>query len=168
MNYDINDLIQKNANPAEVLFQLWSILSTVPYTVLYHEEQVVLNAWNFDSTYGNGINDLITNENYAVISRGLAAIGVLNVERLNLWKHSIEAVLGRYGLDCNSEEDLVRIERLTIDRRKTLAAELDDAESDFLNDIWDRGIILTSLLSYIKANMNVFLNRKTIELAFTV
>lgn len=163
MNYDINCIIRDNISPAEKLFHLSEILSNFPYESLFPEEKVVLDAWNFDSKYGNGINDLIVNENYSEIVNGLAAIRLLNVDKLNIFKNSVEMVLHRYGINCNSEEEFEQIERLSTENRTKIAAELSVAESGFLNDIWEQGIILHSSINYIKENISVFLQRRVNE-----
>ncbi|RYD38714.1 MAG: hypothetical protein EOP86_00070 [Verrucomicrobiaceae bacterium] len=159
-SYDIVSLVETSGTPGELLFSIWEKLSPAFCTELVDEEKVILDAWNFDSTFGNGINDLLVNENYDVIANGFRAMRVLAVPRLLEFTEVMESIFGLFGINCASGDDLAKLEQLTSSQRERLEAGLASAELPFLNDFWHAGVLMFAAKDYLMKNLEAFKIRK--------
>lgn len=160
--YNIREMVAAHDRPAKLLFALWEILAPCS-AELTEEEQIILDAWNFDSTYGNRICDLLANENYDVIAAGLKAMRSLNQPRLREFSESVESVFSQHGISCNTGDEIAKLERLPSEERKQLGKELEASEAPFLNDIWNEGLVHTAVRNFIEANLNRLSQRNTAE-----
>jgi hypothetical protein len=158
--YDIVTMLEHNHSPEELLYSLWEKVSPFDRAALFEEERVVLDAWNFDSTYGNGINDLLVNENYDVITNGFRAMRVFGVRRLGEFAATLESVFATYGVECASGDSLAKVEQLPSSQRLKLRSELEVAESPFLKEFWHGGVLTFAANDYLMRNLHVFKRRR--------
>lgn len=159
-NYDIVAMLEVCDPPEKLLFSMWERLSPSNYGELFEEEKVVLDAWNFDSAFGNGINDLLANENYDIIANGLRAMRVLGLPRLREFVATMESVFASFGVNCASGDDIAKVEGLSVSQRERLHADLDTAEGPYLREFWETGVLALAAKDYLMNNLGVFKRRK--------
>lgn len=160
IQYDI-DLIRAEAgSPAKVLYRIWETLISTNRETWHLAERVLVDSWAFDSTMGNGINDLISNENYDIIANGLASLKFLQRTRLTELAAEIERVFRGYDIAVTSGDSIAQLTSLSEDERATLESGLSEAEKPFLEAIWLEGIIIVAASEYMERNLTVLRNRK--------
>jgi hypothetical protein len=157
--YNIVELATTNVRPAQLLYALWEVLAPATESLLKPEEIVVLKAWEFDSTHGNGVRDQVINEGYTTIVDGLKALRELGDERIGEYVRMIESTFSEFGVGCGSVEDIERLELLSLTERNRLYCRLDEAEESFKDEIWIDEIIVNATRNYIEKNWDVFLSR---------
>lgn len=123
-------------------------------------ERVLVGAWSLDSAMGNGIVDLLRNENYEVIANGLEALRFLEQPRLSEFANEISKAFAASEIGVASEDLIARVERLPRQQREDLERELAKVEAPFLNEIWLEGIIINSAIRYMEANIASLRKRK--------
>lgn len=158
--YDIEALLEGNDGPAKLLFFLWETLSPHDRDELFQEEKVILDAWTFDSTFGNGINDLLANENYDAIANGFSAIRVLDLPRLNEFVSALERVFASFSISCASGDAIADVEGLPEPQRQRLKLGLEEAERPYLKDLWENCILIFAAKDYLMSNLAVFKRRQ--------
>jgi len=159
-SYDIIEMLEAAVSPAKLLFSVWEYLSLCDYSKLYGEERVVLDAWNFDSAFGNGINDIIANENYDVLANGIRAMRVLGVPRLLEFIDILERTFRASGIDLNSADSIATVDSLSRSQRARLRTDLEMAEAPYLEDFWQAGVLTLATHNYLLSNLSVFKKRK--------
>lgn len=163
VQYDI-DLIRAEAgSPAKVLYRIWETLISTDRETWYPTERVLVDSWAFDSTMGNGINDLISNENYDVIAYGLASLKLLRQTKLTELAAEIERVFRRYNIAITNGDSVAQLESLPENERATLESELSEAEKPFLDAIWLDSIIVVAATEYMERNLTALRKRKAEE-----
>lgn len=157
--YDITALVATHDQPAKLLFALWEILA--PFSEeLTAQERTILDAWNFDSTFGNGLCGLLANENYDEIASGLKALQSLNEPRLREFVDTIEGVFKDHAISCDTGDEIAKLEQLPSEERTQLENELESSEAPFLDDIWGDGIVHTATRRFIEDNIDTLSQRK--------
>lgn len=159
-SYDVIAMLEAAASPAKLLFSMWEYLSPCDYSKLYEEERVVLDAWNFDSALGNGINDLIANENYDVLANGVRAMRLLGLPRLGEFVDTLERTFREFGIDSNSGMSIATVDSLSHSQRVRLRTELEMAEAPYLDDLWQAGVLTLATHNYLLSKLSVFKKRK--------
>ncbi len=131
LKYDIGKLISEHSQAEKLLFALWEILAPCPPEFLNAEERTVLDAWILDSYLGNGINNVLVNENYDEIANGLKALRLLEAPRLLEFSVAVENVFRCHSIEYGSEDGISMIELLPCKIREQLMQELEKAENLF-------------------------------------
>lgn len=150
----------EEGSPAKVLYRLWETVGTTERNELTLPERVLFDVWTFDSTMGNGICDLIANENYDSIANGLMALRALSLPRLDQFADEISRTFEARGIGVASGDSIAHLENLATDERATLESELNKSERPFLDEIWIDEIIISAADDYMDANLNVLRQRK--------
>lgn len=158
-NYDIARILAEHQSAAKVLFTLWECLSPCDYVDLFEEEKVVLDAWSFDFSFGNGINDILSNESYETIANGMRAMLILGLPRLEQFVDTMRKIFSAFEIDCTLSDSIASIEQLPPLERVRLQSQLGEAEIPYLNDFWEAGLLTLAARDYIIANLDVFRRR---------
>jgi hypothetical protein len=158
--YDIETLLEGNDGPAKLLFCLRETLSPHDRNELFQEEKVILDAWTFDSSFGNGINDLLVNENYDTIANGFSAMRRLELPRLNEFVSALESVFASFSISCASGDDIAKVEGLPVPQQQRLKLGLEEAERPYLKDFWESCILILAAKDYLMSNLAAFKRRQ--------
>lgn len=160
VQYDIDQIRAAAGSPAKALYSLWEALVRADRDVWLPDEEVIVDSWAFDSTMGNGINDLIANENYDVIANGLKSLAALDNHRVAEFVRTILQVFREHGIEATSAEGIARLELLPMELRSVLESELSGAERPFLNEIWHDGIIIAAATDRLERSLSTLRKRK--------
>lgn len=160
--YDIVAMLERYKLPEALMYAFWKEVSQYDRSALSEEERVVLDAWSFDSTFGNGIYDLIVNENYDVIANGFRAMRAFGVRRLCEFVAAVESAFAVYGVDCSSGNNLAKVEELSGSQRSKLRSELELAEGPFLKEFWHVRLLIFATYDYLMSNLDAFKRRKQV------
>ncbi len=156
VTYDIKKLISEYPDPAKLLFALWEIYQAIPRADLSFEETLIFDGWEFDSTLGNGICDLVENENYDIIARGMKVLQVLREPMLLSFLETIRCVFDKFGINSRTSEGLAHIEHMSPELKKNFLHELSQAESVYLNAIWKELLIIRELKAFLETHIARF------------
>lgn len=160
LKYDIDAIRSGDDSPAKVLYRLWEAVGTAARDDLTSAERVLIDAWTFDSTMGNGIGDLIANENYDSIANGLRALRDLSRPRLDQFTDGISRAFESYGIDVATGDSISHLEDLPADKRAALESTLNRCEEPFLDEIWNEGVIIAAAYDYMNEKLDVLRKRK--------
>jgi hypothetical protein len=158
--YDIDVIRAKAGSPAEVLYLLWESIIRTDRETWHAAERVAVDSWSFDSTMGNGIYDLVTNENYEVIANGLHALNLLDEPRLQAFSTAIGHAFSSHGVEVTNGSSIQRMELLPDEARAALETALRETEMPFLDEIWHQGTIISAITRHIDLNLHIFEKRK--------
>ena len=156
--YNIDELAAKSGDSAKLLFRLSEIWrETGADATLLPEEQVVRDAWNYDTANGNGIRDILVNERYDELASGLRALRQLGSPEIEFYVASIVAAFRKFGIDP--------FDPLSIDtafrRGESPLEALEAAEQPFLQHLWG-GAIIRATQTYIDEHIEAFRNRQRV------
>jgi len=160
LTYDIDAIMAGSDSSAKVLHRLWETLGTTAREALISVERVLMDAWTFDSTMGNGLCDLIANENFDSIANGLRALRDLGRPRLDQFVSEVAMTFEAHGIDVTTGNSIAHLRDLPADQRATLESALKGCEKPFLDEIWIDGIIIGAANDYLNQNLELLRERR--------
>jgi len=144
--YNIDELKAGSGSAAKLLFRLWDIWRNAgPDASLLQEEQVVRDAWTYDTANGNGICDILVNERHEELAFGLRALRQLASPEIDLYVASIVAAFRQFEIDAFDPDSIDAAFR----RGELPLKALEAAEKPFLQHLWN-GAIIEATQTYIE------------------